>query len=195
MAGPRPPPIGHKEVEQGWGSPGTSCSSASLHPNQRQRKERNSSSEVSGTHSQCRETAGVWGPAAQPGLGRSSDTENPPKSMTSESFSKKGPFCNHRELVADKVIGFYRNSQSFRLPSLFPDQNKVNSSQREEDRKRKPVTWGEGVSSCMSTPGLSPSPTLLRIWMCVLSHCHWFTPSHLCLLHGSDGHFEFRHPT
>lgn len=195
MAGPRPPPSGHREVEQGWGSPGTSCSSASLHSNQGQRKERNSSSEVLGTHSQCRETAGVWGPAAQPRLGRSSDIENPQKSMTSESFSKKGPFCYHRELLADKVTGFYRNGQSFCLPSLSPEQNKVSSSHREEDRKRKPVTWGEGVSSCMSAPGVIPSSHIFEDLVVLLVYGHWFKPSHLCLLHGSDGHFEFRHLT
>ena len=91
---------------QGLGSPGSSCPSASLHSNQRQRKERHPSSEVSAAHSQCREAAGARAPTAQPGLGRSSDIGNPEESMTSEFFSKKWPFCYHRALSADKNYYF-----------------------------------------------------------------------------------------
>ena len=84
-------------------------------------------------------------------------------------------------------------SEQMNLPSLSPDQNKVSSSQGEEDRKRKAVTWVEGIPSCISTSGVSSSSHTsedLDVLLVSLALIQTF-PS--CLLHGSDDHLEFRH--
>lgn len=157
------------DVGQGWGSPGSSCPSACLHSNQRPRKERHSNSGVSAARSQCREAAGIWVPAAQPGLGRSSDIANPEGNVTSEFFSKKQPFCYHREVPADKNYFFHRNSPS-QSPFLITRKNWVIPR---EGRAGRGVLWtGEqGMPLSLSTPVVM-IPFLPYFWGLGCVPCH-----------------------
>lgn len=90
------------EVGQRRGPSGSSRPSASPHSNQRQREERRSKPGVCAARLQCRKAAGVWVPAAQPGLGRGSDAANADGSTAPDFFSKKQPFCCRREVPADR---------------------------------------------------------------------------------------------